>query len=76
MRTRKDKTMTDNERAILRHLESAETAIEVARDLLMQGKFVRALHKLHEVVQEAKSARSFGLEEDAQRVLQVLGAKQ
>jgi len=63
--------MTDNERAILRHLEHAETAIEVARDLLMQGKFVRALHKLHYVVQEAKAARSFGLEEDAQRMLQV-----
>jgi len=72
MRTQEDKTMTDNEQAILRHLEYAETAIEVARDLLMQGKFVRALHKLHEVVQEAKAARSFGLEEDAQRVLRVL----
>ena len=70
--------MTDNERAILRHLEYAETAIEVTRDLLMQGKFTRALHKLHEVVLEAKSARTFGLEEDTQQVmqaLQVLGAK-
>jgi len=68
--------MNSNEQMILHHLECAETAIEVARDLLLQGKFVRALHKLHEVVQEAKSARSFGWEEDAQRVLQALEAKQ
>lgn len=68
--------MNSNEQMILQHLEHAETAIEVARDLLMQGKFVRALHKLHEVVRFAKEARSFGLEEDAQRVLQALEAKQ
>ena len=68
--------MNSNEQVILQHLGYAETAIEVARDLLMQGKFIRALHKLHEVVQESKSARSFGWEEDAQRVLQALEAKQ
>ena len=67
--------MNNNEQMILHHLECAETAIEVARDLLMQGKFIRTLHKLHEVVQESKSARSFGREEDAQRVLQVLEVK-
>ena len=67
--------MNSNEKMILHHLECAETAIELARDLLLQGKFVRALRKLHEVVRFAKEARSFGLEEDARRVLQVREAK-
>lgn len=67
--------MNSNEKMILRHLEHAEKAIEATRELLMQGKARRALHKLHDIVQEAKAARAWAFEEDAQRVLQALEAK-
>ena len=58
----------DNIQLIYLQLERAENAIEKARELLLEGQFVKSLLSIHEVVQEAKRARLYALDEDARRL--------